>query len=39
MPSPLANYWMLEPGVDFFNHGAFGAKPRVVLATQRVRPS
>ena len=26
---------MLEPGVDFLNHGSFGATPRVVLAAQQ----
>jgi hypothetical protein len=30
---------MLEQGVDFLNHGSFGATPRVALAAQRVRPS
>src|SRR3989442_6629660 len=35
MPSPLARHWMLEPGVDFLNHGSFGATPRVVLAAQQ----
>jgi isopenicillin-N epimerase len=26
---------MLEPGVEFLNHGSFGATPRVVLAAQQ----
>jgi len=27
---------MLEPGVDFLNHGSFGATPRIVLDAQQV---
>jgi isopenicillin-N epimerase len=30
----LINEWMLEPGVDFLNHGSFGAVPRVVFEEQ-----
>jgi hypothetical protein len=30
---------MLEPGVDFLNHGLFGATPQVVLAAHRMWPS
>ena len=30
----LASEWMLEPGVDFMNHGSFGAVPRVVFDEQ-----
>jgi isopenicillin-N epimerase len=34
MPSPYAAAWTLEPGLDFLNHGSFGATPRVVLEAQ-----
>jgi len=34
MPSPFAAAWALEPGLDFLNHGSFGATPRVVLEAQ-----
>src|SRR5437868_3248109 len=37
-PDPLRDNliddWMLEPGVDFLNHGSFGAVPRVVFEAQ-----
>src|SRR5439155_2235028 len=37
-PDPLRDNliddWMLEPGVDFLNHGSFGAVPRVVFEEQ-----
>ena len=37
-PAPLrdrlSDEWMLEPGVDFLNHGSFGAVPRVVFDAQ-----
>ena len=37
-PAPLRDNliseWMLEPGVDFLNHGSFGAVPRAVFEEQ-----
>ena len=35
MASPFAARWSLEPGLDFLNHGSFGATPRVVLEAQQ----
>ncbi len=31
---PLRPRWLLEEGMDFLNHGSFGATPREVLAAQ-----
>jgi isopenicillin-N epimerase len=32
--NPLASHWTLEPGIDYLNHGAFGACPAPVLEFQ-----
>ncbi len=31
----LAQHWQLNPGIDFLNHGSFGATPSIVLKAQR----
>jgi isopenicillin-N epimerase len=35
MASEFARHWTLDPGVDFLNHGSFGATPRSVMAAQQ----
>jgi isopenicillin-N epimerase len=34
MASEHVRHWLLDPDVDFLNHGSFGATPRPVLASQ-----
>ncbi|HEX8154236.1 MAG TPA: aminotransferase class V-fold PLP-dependent enzyme [Thermoanaerobaculia bacterium] len=31
----MKHHWLLDPGITYLNHGAFGATPRVVLERQR----
>ncbi len=35
MTSEFAPHWTLDPAIDYLNHGAFGACPRVVLEAQQ----
>ena len=34
MTSPFASLWTLDPGVEYLNHGSFGACPRAILDAQ-----
>ncbi len=34
MTNPWADLWLLDPAVDYLNHGSFGACPKAILAKQ-----